>query len=485
MEVIWFALALAVGAVIAGLVVRRGAQKQAADLVGQLQEEKNRFVTALAERDAALEKHGKTDTELRALEAQLLRDTGALNTELARLETLLEGERGKVVDQRKTLEETNEQMVAVAKQSAVAATTESGRALLQSFEEKFKTATTKADADLAKRQKSVEEAVRPVSDALTKMETALARVDEDRRKSHSALTEQLRAVGEAQRELRTETGTLSRALRQPHTRGRWGELHLRRLVEVAGMSSHCDFVEQNSIDDDGRILRPDMVVTLPGDKDVVVDSKAPLAPYLEACEATDETQRKAHMQMYTRGLRAHVKKLASKDYSAQFESAPDFVVLYLPGEHFLGAACEADLEVIEAAAQVGVLIATPTTLIVLLKTIAYAWQQETVAAEAQAIAALGRQLYDRLCKYLEHMDVVSKRLNSTVEAQNKAVGSMERMVLPTARKFPELGAVAADRALPSTRGVDSTARDVQARELPALSDPVPADVHLDGLDEAA
>lgn len=483
MEAIWLVVALAVGAVIAGYVVLWGARKHAAGLTSQLQEERNKVGVALAERDAALDKYGDADGGLRALEGQLLRDTGALNAELARLETLLEGERSKVVDQRKTLEEAQEQMVAVAKQSAVAATTESGRALLQSFEEKFKTATTKADADLARRQKSVEETVRPVSDALTKMEQALARVDEDRRRTHTALTEQLRAVGEAHRELRTETGTLSRALRQPHTRGRWGELHLRRLVEAAGMSSHCDFVEQSSVDDDGRVLRPDMVVTLPGDKDVVIDSKAPLAPYLEACEATDEAQRKAHMKLYARGLRAHIKKLASKDYSAQFDSAPDFVVLYLPGEHFLGAACEFDLEVIEDAAQVGVLIATPTTLIVLLKTIAHAWQQEKVAAEAQAIAVLGRHLYDRLCKYLEHMDAVSKRLNSTVDAQNKAVGSMERMVLPTARKFPELGAVAADRALPATRAVDSTARAVQARELPAWVEP--GEAQLDELGEAA
>ena len=478
MDVIWLGMALLVGATVGGLLVRGRGLACAAELTTRLHEETARGESALAERDAALAKHSEADRRCRDLEGELLRDTGALNIDVARLETLLEGERSKAVDQRKTLEETQAQMVAVAKESAVSATTESAQALLQSFEEKFKTAATVADADLAKRQKSVEETVRPVAEALTRMETALTRVDEDRRKSHIALTEQLRAVNEAHRELRTETGTLSRALRQPQTRGRWGELHLRRLVEVAGMSGHCDFVLQNSIDDDGRVLRPDMVVTLPGDKDVVVDSKAPLAPYLEACEATDETQRKAHLQMYARGLRVHIKKLAAKDYSAQFDSAPDFVVLYLPGEHFLGSACETDPEVIEFAAKLGVLIATPTTLIVLLKTIAHAWQQERVAAEAQAIAGLGRMLYDRLCKYLEHADLVGKRLNSTVAAHNSAIGSMEHMVLPMARKFPELGAVAADKALPSPRTVDSTAREVQARELRAPG--IPAEMPAPG-----
>lgn len=476
---IWTALALVVGAAIAAFITRRGARARVDAVVAELRGEQKKVDAALAERDVALGKHLDADCQRQALEAQLLRDTGALNTELARIETLLENEKGKAVDGRKTLQEAQEQMVALAAKSAAAATTESGRALLQSFEEKFKTATTTADADLAKRQKSVEETVRPVAEALVRMETALKRVDEDRRDSHVKLTEGLRAVSEAQRELRTETGTLSRALRQPHTRGRWGELHLRRLAENAGMSQHCDFVEQSSVEDDGRVLRPDMVVTLPGDKDVVVDSKAPLALYMDACEATDDTQRTAHMKLYARGLRAHVKKLASKDYAAQFASAPDFVVLYLPGEHFLGSACEVDPDLIEYAAELGVLIATPTTLIVLLKTIAHVWQQEKVAAEAQAIASLGRLLYDRLCKYLEYTDMVSKRLNSTVDAQNKAVGSLERMVFPVARKFPDLGAVAADKALPATRSVDSNARDVQARELSAPRELPVADVHVD------
>jgi DNA recombination protein RmuC len=250
-------------------------------------------------------------------------------------------------------------------------------------------------------------------------------------------------------------------------------MHLRRLTEVAGMSDLCDFTEQANVDDDGRTLRPDVVVHLPGDKDIVVDSKAPLAPYLDACEATDDAARSARMKLFSRGVRAHVKRLASKSYASQFDSAPDFVVLYLPGEHFFSAAVEADAALIEDALRACVLIATPTTLLVMLKTVAHTWQQEKVADEAQAIAGLGRQLYERLATYLGHVDLTSKRLNSAVEAQNKAVGSLEGMVLPTMRRFPELGAVALDKQVSSPRLVSGTARVVQARELANPEPPQP------------
>lgn len=296
----------------------------------------------------------------------------------------------------------------------------------------------------------------------------MEKVDIDRRRTHTELTAGLVAVTEAQKELRTETGILGRALRQPQTRGRWGEMHLRRLVEVAGMSPLCDFTEQTHIDDEGTFLRPDMVVHLPGAKDIVVDSKAPLAPYLDACDATDEVARAAHMKMHARGLRAHVRKLASKGYARQFDSAPDFVLMYLPGEHFFSAAVETDQSLIEDALRDCVLIATPTTLLVMLKTVAHSWQQEKIAEEAQAIASLGQLMYDRLVTYLNHVDRVSKCLNTVIKAQNDSVGSLERMVLPTARRFPDLGAVATDKELPSPRQVNQTAREVQARELDAV-----------------
>jgi DNA recombination protein RmuC len=230
------------------------------------------------------------------------------------------------------------------------------------------------------------------------------------------------------------------------------------------MNDLCDFTEQAHADSDGRVLRPDMVVHLPGNRDIIVDSKVPLAPYLDACEATDDAARAAQMTLYARGLRAHVKRLASKSYASQFDSAPDFVVLYLPGEHFFSAAVETDPAMIEDALHNCVLIATPTTLLVMLKTVAHTWQQERVTQEAQAIAGLGRQLYERLVTYLTHVDLTSKRLNSAVDAQNKAVASLEGMVLPMARRFPDLGVVAIDKQLPSPRLVSHTAREVQTRE---------------------
>jgi DNA recombination protein RmuC len=242
-------------------------------------------------------------------------------------------------------------------------------------------------------------------------------------------------------------------------------MHLKRLLETAGLSELCDFTEQASVEDEGKILRPDFVVHLPGGKDIVVDAKAPLDPYLDACEATEEAARVAQMKLYARGVRAHAKKLASKDYAAQFESAPDFVLMYLPGEHFFSSAVEVEPSLVEDALKGRVLIATPTTLLVMLKTVAHSWQQEKVAKDAQEVATLGQQLYERLSTYLGHVDQISRCVNRLVETQNKSIGSLERMVLPSARRFPELGAVAADRELPTVRKVGQEAREVQAAEL--------------------
>ncbi len=378
----------------------------------------------------------------------------------AALEAQLEAERCSAAEKVQTLRAAQAELVAVARQSAGEALEARGRQLLDTLKGELRVARGEADAELERRQRSVEETVAPVRETLARMQATLEQVDRDRRRTHGELTERLRGVVEAQRELRSEAGAIVRALRQPHTRGRWGELHLRRLTEVAGMSALCDITEQGTVADGERSLRPDMVVHLPGDKDVVVDAKAPLVPYLDACEALDETAREMHLRLYARALRGHVRALAGKDYAAQFPSAPDFVVLYLPGEHFFAAALEADPALIEDATRQGVLIATPTTLIALLKTVAQAWQQEKVEREAVAIAQLGRQLHDRLVTFLEHIDLVGRRLNSTVEAHNRAVGSLERMVLPTARRFPELGAVASERELATPRQVLLGARAI-------------------------
>jgi DNA recombination protein RmuC len=249
-------------------------------------------------------------------------------------------------------------------------------------------------------------------------------------------------------------------------RGRWGELGLRRLAELAGMSELCDFVEQSHINDDGRVLRPDMVVMLPADRRVVVDAKVPLSPFLDAMQAAEESERVEKLKLFARGMRGHVRRLADKAYATQFPTAPDFVVMYVPGDHFLGGALEVDPELLEDAFARRVHIATPATLLGLLRTVAYAFQQQKVAEDAQAIAALGRELYDRIATLLAHIDKVSRCINSLVKAQDEVVGSVERRVLPKARRFSELGVAGSDEQLPDMRGVAASPRRVQAPELP-------------------
>jgi DNA recombination protein RmuC len=448
---IWLLLGLLIGGAAGALCVRRvlADRAAAAEARGAEQAEQN---SALGERN-------------RELEQDKLRAEGDAKAEVVALKAQLQHERESAAEKIKLLTRAREDLVAQVKQSAGEALDARGDQLVKMLTAHLSTAQTQGGADLDKRQKAIEQVVSPLKDMMTRMDKTLSDVESDRKRSHAEIGERLRGVVEAEHALRNEAGALARALRQPHTRGRWGELHLRRLVEVAGMSGLCDFTEQAHVEGgDGRLLRPDMVVHLPGDRDVVVDSKSPLAPYLDACEAEEDAAREAHMKLYARGLRAHVKQLASKDYAAQFESAPDFVLLYLPGEHFFSAAVEADPALVEDALTGRVLIATPTTLVVMLRTIAHSWQQEKVAQEAQAIGALGRQLYERLATYLKHVDRVSKRLNSAVEAQNDAVGSLERMVLPATRRFPDLGALPAGAELQLPASIGQTARDVPAPE---------------------
>ena len=458
---IWLLLGLVIGGVVGALVVKRVFASRVAEACARVVDSETECARATAQCAADQQEH--------------LRKEGNLKATLAGLEAELDGVRTTSVEKIELLTQEREDLVAQVKQGAGEVLDARGEQLLKTLTAHLATAQTKSGADLERRQKAVEQVIAPITDTLTRMDKTLEKVELDRRRSHTELSERLRGVVEAEKELRTEAGALVRALRQPHTRGRWGEMHLRRLTEVAGMSDLCDFTEQAHVDDDGRSLRPDMVVHLPGNKDIVVDSKAPLAPYLDACEATDDPGRAAHMKFYARGLRAHVKRLASKSYASQFDSSPDFVVLYLPGEHFFSAAVETDPALIEDALRGCVLIATPTTLLVMLKTVAHTWQQEKVADEAQAIAGLGRQLYERLATYLTHVDLTSKRLNSAVDAQNKAVASLEGMVLPTMRRFPELGAVAADKQLQTPRIISQTAREVQARE---LVEPLPEAMRL-------
>ena len=308
----------------------------------------------------------------------------------------------------------------------------------------------------------------PIKETLDKFDHQTRELEVSRQKAYGTLFTQVQSLAQGQEKLRTETGNLVKALRAPHVRGRWGEMQLKRVVELAGMVPYCDFVEQLSTsDDDGRLLRPDLVVKLPGGKSVVVDAKAPLSAYLDALEAEDEGTRNVHLQAHARQVREHVTKLAAKAYWKQFEPAPDFVVMFLPDETFFRMAIEQDSTLLELGPENGVLVATPTMLIGLLKTIAHGWQQETVAEKAREIAGLGRDLYERLGTFGRHLAKAGRGLDTAVGAYNEAVASLETRVLVTARKFQDTGAVTSE--LPETPPIEKVARPINAAELVAPS----------------
>ncbi|MFZ0043059.1 MAG: DNA recombination protein RmuC [Solirubrobacteraceae bacterium] len=390
---------------------------------------------------------------------------GELERDLVRVRADLEHEQARAAERLATVSDAQERLSASFKalsaealQSSVAQLTELARAQLQ-------TVQTQAKGDLDKRQQAVEQLVAPLKEQLGRVDGQLLRLDQERRESRGRLEAQLRTLSETGERLRTETGALVTALRKPNARGQWGQMQLRNVVELAGMLRHCDFSEQSSMAGDERTLRPDMVVNLPGGKQVVVDAKAPLQGVLDAYEARDEAERERHLRDHARLLRKHVKSLSDKAYWAGMDSAPDMVVMFLPGEHLYSAALETDPQLIEDAMSRRVLIATPTILLALLHSVAYGWQQERVAESAQAISDLGRELHSRLIKLSTLLGTLGTRLNSAVRAYNDTVGSYEARVLPGARRFADHGAVSEGRELPEIERVTVSARSVHAAEL--------------------
>jgi len=427
------------------------------------------FLIVLAKRrgEGGAEAESQLRSEAAGLQAQaaeLRTQIAALQSQAAALHEQVQAEHGA-------------RMGAEARLQAERQSFEEQRAMLDEDQAKLKDAFAALSAEALKNTSQqflaqAEERLKPIRDLLATYEGHLREIEKARSAAYGSIEQHLKALAQDQLALRTEAVRLTSALKSPTVRGRWGEVTLKRVVEVAGMSEYCDFETQVTVaGDDDALQRPDMIVKLPNHRTIVVDSKVPLEAYLKAMDAADEDVRKAALAGHAAAVRSRMKALGQQSYWKRFQPAPDFVVLFLPGESFFSAALEQDRGLIEDGMQSGVVLATPTTLIALLKAVAYGWRQEELAENAERIAEAGKQLYDRVCKFAAHLDSVGEGLDKACKAHARAVGSYDRMLVPGARKLADMGASTGEE-LPDVRTVESPVRQVApAADPPALPPP--------------
>ncbi len=360
-------------------------------------------------------------------------------------------------EQRALLAQAREELAESFKALSGEALKTNNQAFLALAKASFETLQAEAQGHLSQRQQAIDELVKPLQESLKRYEEQMHLLEGSRQSAYGGLDQHLKLLAESHHRLQQETGNLVKALRAPTVRGRWGEITLKRVAELAGMVAHCDFFEQESVETDEGRLRPDLVVQLPSGRQIVVDAKAVLAAYLDAHEAQDEAQRLEGLRRHAAQVRSRMEELSAKSYWSQFPRAPEFVVLFLPGEHFLGAALEQDPTLIEDGFMRRVVIATPTTLIALLRAVAYGWRQEHLSEHAQQAGRLGEELFERVSVLVKHLGDLGQALDKSVQTYNKAMGSYTTRVLPTARRFKELGIIS-DKDLPALEPIEVLAR---------------------------
>jgi len=449
LSIIVFLVGAALGATVGWFLLRTKASSASAADLATLKER-------LAGKESELQKTHETFN-------QELAEHKNSRLENAQLKAALEGERRAATERKESFKQAAEELSEKFKALSRDALKDNNQSFLQLAHSTLGKFQESAKGDLELRTRAIDQLVRPLKESLEKVDGKIGELEKTRAGAYSELREQVKALATSQSQLQAETGNLVKALRAPHVRGRWGEIQLRRVVELAGMLQYCDFVEQETLATEDSRIRPDLIVRLPGNRTIVVDSKVPFDAFYESITTTDEVVRLAKLKEHARLVRVHITALSRKSYWETVQPTPEFVLLFLPGETFYSAALEHDPKLIEDGVSDKVIIATPTTLIALLKAVSYGWRQEQMATNAQEVSRLAKDLYDRLRTFTGHFADIGKGLDRALDSYNKGVGSLEARVLVTARKFKERGAISGEE-IETLEPIDKLARPLSLDE---------------------